>query len=130
MGFLFNTPAAALHGAAPPHDDPTPTVAFTPVGALPADNDPGAAVIDLAAVREARDEAAGADAHDRGEAFSFELRDDLAEGDAPVGHAGGVVTLLLDTEALTGIALSPAAARRLATTLIDLAHLAETDTPC
>ena len=87
-------------------------------------------IIDLAAVRDARAEAAGADAHDSGDSFAFDLRDDLAEDDAPIGHAGGVVTILLDPDALTGIALSPASARRLAAALIDLAHLAETDTPC
>lgn len=91
---------------------------------------PTASVVDLAAARDARTEAMGADAHDRGAAFAFDLRDDLADDDAPIGHAGGVVTLLLNTAALTGIALSPAAARRLATALTDLATLAETDSPC
>lgn len=57
--------------------------------------------------------------------FQFDLRDDLAEEGAPLGYAGGVVTLLLDTEKLTGIALSPDAARRVGMALIECAVLAE-----
>lgn len=57
--------------------------------------------------------------------FAFDLRDDLADDGAPVGHAEGVVTILLDTEKLAGIALSPAAARRLGATLIELSVMAE-----
>jgi hypothetical protein len=64
--------------------------------------------------------------HDSSESvFAFDMRDDLAAPGAPVGHAEGVVTILLDEAALTGIALSPAAARALGATLIELSVMAE-----
>lgn len=82
-------------------------------------------VIALADARAKRAATSGAAAHARGDAFVFECRDDLGADDAPVGHAGGDVVLLLDATAQTGIALSPAAARQLAVTLIECALLAE-----
>jgi hypothetical protein len=60
--------------------------------------------------------------------FSFEFRDDLAEDGAPVGYTSGVVTVVLDQEHLTGIALSPKAAREFAIILIECAKLAEMET--
>lgn len=82
-------------------------------------------VIDLAHVRAARATATGAAAHAQGDAFAFERRDDLADDNAPVGHAGGDVVVLLDVAAKTGFALSPAAARAFAVSLIECAYLAE-----
>lgn len=86
-----------------------------------------APVVDISAVREARAQEDAEAAHARGEAFAFTLRDDLGADDAPVGHADGVVTILLDGAALTGIALSPDAARRLGVALIECAALAVLD---
>lgn len=86
-----------------------------------------APVVDLAAAREQRARDDGEAAHARGEAFAFDLRDDLGADDAPVGHSAGVVTILLDTAALTGIALSPAAAQRLGVALIECAAMARLD---
>jgi hypothetical protein len=85
----------------------------------------GAHVVDLNAERERRERESASAAHDRGEAFAFDLRDDLGADDAPIGHSAGVVTILLNADALTGIALSPDAARRLGVALIECAALCE-----
>jgi hypothetical protein len=85
-------------------------------------------VVSLADVRAKRATATGAAAHARGDAFAFVRRDDLAADDAPVGHAGGDVVVLLDATAKTGFSLSPAAARAFAVSLIECACLAEQET--
>ena len=85
----------------------------------------GAHVVDLNAERERRERESASAAHERGEAFAFDLRDDLGADDAPIGHSAGVVTILLDAAALTGIALSPDAAKRLGVALIECAALCE-----
>lgn len=54
--------------------------------------------------------------------FEFDLRDDLADDDAPVGVSEGEVVVLIDPEAMTGIALSPEAALRFAATITRLAR--------
>ena len=81
-------------------------------------------VINLEDVRRARqqEQNGGDDAQ-----FCFNLRDDLAEDDAPLGYVGGMVTILLEPNKLTGIAFSPGAARRLGVALIECAKLAEMD---
>lgn len=84
-------------------------------------------VVDIAAAREQRQRDVGQSAHDRGDAFAFDLRDDLGADDAPIGHSAGVVTILLDADALTGIALSPDAATRLGVALIELAASARAE---
>jgi len=78
-------------------------------------------VINLNDARRARQQRAGG-----GEAqFCFDLRDDLAEDDAPLGYSGGVVTILTDPDNLMGIAFSPSAARKVAIALIECAKMAE-----
>lgn len=77
-----------------------------------------APVTDLATARDRR-------AAKTKEAFAFTRRDDLAEDDAPLGHANGLVVIVLDPTQKTGLALSPDAARRFGRALIESADLAE-----
>lgn len=85
-----------------------------------------APIIDLDEARDHRTRAAMLAAHARGAAFAFTRRDDLGADDAPIGHAQGFVVILLD--ALTGLALSPDAARALARHLTEAADDAGAET--
>ena len=78
-------------------------------------------VINLNDARRARQQRAG----EGGAQFCFELRDDLADDDAPLGYSGGMVTILMDPDNLSGIAFSPSAARKVAIALIESAKMAE-----
>ena len=80
-------------------------------------------VISLTERREAAKER---QAEGHGPGFAFDMRDDLADDDAPVGVTDdGLVVLVLDESADAGIALSAGAARALGVTLIELAAQAE-----
>lgn len=66
------------------------------------------------------------DAHERGENYRFEVRDDLATNEAPVGVNDDMVVIILDQELKEGVAMSPDTALRLAEALVLAAEEATT----
>lgn len=84
-------------------------------------------VINLADARQRLREEGDAEGEDQGLMFAFDLRDDLAEDDAPIGYVNGHVTVLLNPRDRTGVMFSPAAARKIGVSFIECALLAEQD---
>ncbi len=81
-------------------------------------------VVSLDAHREEVAERNGEAAHERGDAFKFEMIDD------PVDHLGttpGAVVFMPDPESLSGFAFASDAARKLAIALIELAAQADAE---
>lgn len=66
------------------------------------------------------------DAHERGENYRFEVRDDLATNEAPVGVNDDMIVIILDQELKEGVAMSPDTALRLAEALVLAAEEATT----